>query len=719
MTAMKRIPFVAVWCALAVPTGAVEYPGPPPGPTQATCSATDATLQNDAIAMRWTFGDGHLRPGGLTHKQAAQQLALADSECFRLVLGQTPDSRSRTLNASELKLADPPAVKRLEPTPDAVRLGDRFGGWELSARLLSTAPDFEVLWRATLRDGANYIRQEVTVQTQREPIELVEVALLEMRVPQAVVAGRVDGSPVVSESLFFGVEQPAAASTVLGADTVRCSYPYHSAVTATEPLTLGSVIGVFPPGQRRRGFLHYLERERAHPYRPFLHHNNGEQIGLAYWELVRLKKTAEATAFRARQEQAWRELIDRIGQELVERRGARVDAFAHDYQWDDENLVWQFHEGFPNGFKPLIDVAAKHKSGLGIWFSPWGGYPGKAARVKAGREQGLETNQGGLSLAGPRYYARFRAACLNLMREHGVRYFKFDGFAGSNSPAGAGEYRSDVEALWRLMGELRAANPEVFINPSSGTWASPFWLLRADSIWRGGGDTGIAGAKGSERQQWITYRDFEVHNRVLVNGPLYPISSLMIHGIMINSGGRVKTFVERDMIDEIRSFFASGVNLQELYVTPDLMTPAAWDALAEAANWSRANADVLADTHWIGGDPAKGEIYGWASWAKRKGILSLRNPSDQPANIEIDIAEAFELPSGAAQSYLLRSPWKKSEGKGSRSRETSDVTSEHPNSHEFGYEKDATAAPIRLAAAQHHRFKLQPFEVVVLDATPE
>ena len=136
----------------------------------------------------------------------------------------------------------------------------------------------------------------------------------------------------------------------------------------------------------------------------------------------------------------------------------------------------------------------------------------------------------------------------------------------------------------------------MFINPSSGTWASPFWLLRADSIWRGGGDTGIAGAKGSERQQWITYRDFEVHNRVLVNGPLYPISSLMIHGIMINSGGRVKTFDEPDMVDEIRSFFASGVNLQELYITPELMTPAAWDALAEAANWSRANADMLADT---------------------------------------------------------------------------------------------------------------------------
>jgi hypothetical protein len=152
----------------------------------------------------------------------------------------------------------------------------------------------------------------------------------------------------------------------------------------------------------------------------------------------------------------------------------------------------------------------------------------------------------------------------------------------------------------------------------------------------------------------------------------------------------VKTFDERDMLDEIRSFFASGVNLQELYVTPELMTAKAWDVLAEAAKWSRANADVLADTHMIGGDPGKAEVYGWASWSKRKAILSLRNPSDQPATISIDIGGAFELPSGAAQSYSLRSPWK----------------------------QDAAAAPIRLAAGQRHPFELKPFEVLTLDATP-
>jgi hypothetical protein len=641
--------------------------------------------------MRWTFAEGCLKPDRLTHQQSAASLSIADNECFYLMLGQTPDPGTRRLNASELKLAAPPQVKRLEPNTDSVRLGDRFGGWELSARLTSTELALHVIWCAVLRDGANYIRQTITLCPQREPVEVAEVVLLDMRVPKAEVAGRVDGSPVVTDKMFLGVEHPASRSSLADTDLVRCSYPCAMGLSAKESVTYSSVIGVLPLGQQRRGFLHYLERERAHPYRPFLHHNNGDDIGLTYWNLIKGKKPAEAAKFRANQEQHWRELIDNIGREVVTQRGAQLDAFVHDYEWDDENLVWQFHNGFPNGFRPLLKDAAKYESNLGIWFSPWGGYPGKNARWKNGLQQGLERNQGGLSLAGPRYYGRFRAACLNLMRDHGVTFFKFDGFAGSNSPPGAGEYRSDVDALWRLLREMREAKPEVFILTSSGTWPSPFWLLRSDAIWRGGSDAGLAGAKGSPRQQWITYRDYEVHNRVRTNGPLYPISSLMIHGIMINGGGRTKTFVEKELIDEIRSFFATGVNTQELYILPELMPAGAWDALAEAAKWSRANSDVLADTHWIGGDPGKAEVYGWASWSKRKGILSLRNPSDQPATIDIDIAKVFELPSDAAKSYSLRSPWK----------------------------QDAAAAPIQLSAGQRHSFQLKPFQVLVFDATPE
>ena len=36
------------------------------------------------------------------------------------------------------------------------------------------------------------------------------------------------------------------------------------------------------------------------------------------------------------------------------------DSFAHDHTWDDENLVWQFNDGYPQGFGPAQQLAAKY-----------------------------------------------------------------------------------------------------------------------------------------------------------------------------------------------------------------------------------------------------------------------------------------------------------------------------------------------------------------------
>ena len=86
--------------------------------------------------------------------------------------------------------------------------------------------------------------------------------------------------------------------------------------------------------------------------------------------------------------------------------------------------------------------------------------------------------------------------------------------------------------------------------------------------------------------------------------------------------------------------------------------------------------------------PAKGEVSGWSAWAQRKGILSFRNPSDQPATISLDIGEVFELPPGAARTYSLKS-----------SPDESD-----------------RASRIILTAGARHSFELKPFDVLTLDA---
>ena len=89
-------------------------------------------------------------------------------------------------------------------------------------------------------------------------------------------------------------------------------------------------------------------------------------------------------------------------------------------------------------------------------------------------------------------------------------------------------------------------------------------------------------------------------------------------------------------------------------------------------------------------DPARLEVYGYASWSPRKGILMLRNPDDQPREFALDVGQAFELPVGAVSIFTLQSPWA----------------------------EDASLPALTAEAGKPLHVKLNPFEVLVLDATP-
>ena len=352
----------------------------------------------------------------------------------------------------------------------------------------------------------------------------------------------------------------------------------------------------------------------------------------------------------------------------------------------------EVHEGFPKGFAPLQAAAAKYGAVLGTWISPWGGYSvAKAARLQYGKEQGFETAHGGFSLAGPTYFARFRDVLAEHVKNYGVRYFKFDGIGVGSAAFGPGEkFGADIEAMLDLIADLRGLHPDMFFNTTVGTWPSPYWLFFSDSIWRDGRDVGHHGA-GSTRQQWLTYRDMMAYRVRVLNAPLYPLNSMKFQGL-INAKLGLATNLSNDvddLIDDIRIGAASGTQLQEYFVTTSMMSPKAWDAAAEAITWMRQNTDVLVDSHWIGGDPGKAEIYGYASWTPRKGILVLRNPSDKAADITVDLKTVLELPDGSPSRYRLKPVWQKTP----RAETVIDVT-------------------------QPHKLELAPLELLVLDALP-
>ncbi len=624
-------------------------------------------LENNSIAWRWTAADGKLQPAGVDDKLNGGSITLG-GECFRVELGD-----GTVLKSSDFQLTGAPVVESLKPQKDSPTAALHESGQQLVAEFVAPEKKLSAEWRVILRSGSTYVREELSLKAGDEDVLVKEITLFDEKVPGAKTEGTVDGSPVVAGNFFFGYEHPMAKNAVDADSSVRCSFLRNAVLRSGETLTQSCVIGVVPSGQLRRGFLAYVERERAHPYRPFLHYNSWYDIA---WDNRKFNETESLNA------------IDLFGQELVKKRGVKMDSFLFDDGWDDNQTLWKFHSGFPNGFTPLKTEAAKYDAGIGVWISPFGGYNvAKTQRLKYASQFGFETNAAGFSLSGPKYFQRFHDICLEMVGKYGINQFKFDGLAAGGKAAANGLTR-DGDAMLRLISDLRVAKPDIYISQTVGTWPSPFWLLYVDSTWRAGADHSFSG-KGSKRQQWMTYRDTQTYKNVIQRGPLYPLNSIMLHGIIYatNADG-LTTANNSEFADEVREFFGTGTQLQEMYVTPSLLNSQNWDDLAEAAKWSRANEDVLVDTHWVGGDPGKNEIYGWASWNARRGILVLRNPDDQPASFTADFKKIFELPNGAPTTFRLRSPWK----------------------------QDKSQPEIKATADQSQVFQLKPFEVLVLES---
>jgi hypothetical protein len=641
--------------------------GVDPGKPEVSVQGDTITLKNSVLSATWTTADGKLRGESFAGAWIAAPSPLP-SNAFTLVFAD-----GRSLTASSMRIADRPRIEELAADPQAACLEEHFAGKRLIVRLEDPASKFVVVWSAILRDGDNYFRQEVSLSAAQDaPIR--KVRLFDFQLRSARVVGTVKGSPIAAGNLFLGFEHPLSRC-VVEKDHVRCSIDRELPVKAGQVLTYSSVIGMSPAGQMRRGFLNYVERERAHPYRPFLHYNSWYDIGYG-------ERYNQAAAL---------DVIHAFGEELSVKRGAKLDSFLFDDGWDDPRSLWSFDSGFPDGFAPLKTAAAKYGAAPGIWLSPWGGYDkAKEERMKYGGRQGFEMNEGGFALSGPKYFARFREVTLDFIRKDGINQFKIDGTGNVNSVFPGSEFDSDFHAAISLIGEWRALKPDIFVNLTTGTYPSPFWLRYADSIWRGGEDHSFAGV-GPWREKWITYRDAKTYAGIVRQGPLYPLNSLMLHGIIYaRQAEHLGDDPENVFVHEVHDYFGEGTQLQEMYITHSLLTETDWDVLAEAAKWSRQNAATLADTHWIGGDPGKLEIYGWAAWSPEKGILTLRNPSDRPQSISLDVGRAFELPDGASRKFMAHSPW----------------------------ERDREKEPVALAAGESHTFRLKPFEVLNLEAVP-
>ena len=615
-----------------------------PGVAKITQKSNSYQLANKVLKASF------INTGGKLYFNGCSELGLQpDTELFKVLLGD-----GSTVAASKMKLEDVKIVT-LGEDPSAATASLRYAGKALEARF--TYGDLSITWRAVLRDGSHYLRTEMDIKAARDLSMKGIVAMNYLVAKNSAytapeVVGNTRGAILASNHIFAGLETPMGLNSCKdegNATHIEGLWRRNTTLKAGKTWNISSVVGLVAPNQLRRSFLAYSERERAVAWRPY-------PVYISWYELNIDRNNAQAPSYKGNMTvEQCADVVSHWKTHFYDKYQMAPKAFVWDDGWDQYG-TWTFNPNFPNGFDEPANEAKQMGTGIGAWLGPVGGY-GQSGEYR----RAYWRSKGGMQLSNEDYYNFFIRCCTNMIDRYDFRFFKFDGISAQASAIGPDEGtrgEENAEAIISIERAVRQKRPDIFLNTTVGTWASPFWFHFTDAVWRQEGDYGEAGDQGTDRERWITYRDRLVYQNFIQRSPVCPINTLMTHGFILSRWGAVSKNMDYDgIVREMRCAFACGSGMVELYNDYKLMDEikdnqgnagALWKDLAECIKWQQEQADVLPDAHWVGGNPwdgKKANVYGWAAWNGKKSVLTLRNPSTSAQSFTTTLREALEIPS--------------------------------------------------------------------------
>lgn len=614
-----------------------------PGVAKITQKSNSYQLANKVLKASF------INTGGKLYFNGCSELGLQPStELFKVLLGD-----GKTITASEMKLEDVKMVTLAE-NPSAATASLRYAGKALEARF--TYEELSIVWRAVLRNGSHYLRTEMDIQAAQDlPMKGI-VAMNYLVAKNSAytapeVVGNTRGAILASNHIFAGLETPMGLNSSKdegNATHIEGLWRRNTTLKAGKTWNISSVVGLVAPNQLRRSFLAYSERERAVAWRPY-------PVYISWYELNIDRNNAQAPSYKGNMTvEQCADVVSHWKTHFYDKYQIAPKAFVWDDGWDQYG-TWTFNPNFPNGFDEPANEAKKMGTGIGAWLGPVGGY-GQSGEYR----RAYWRSKGGMQLSNEDYYNFFIRCCTNMIDRYDFRFFKFDGISAQASAIGPDEGtrgEENAEAIISIERAVRQKRPDIFLNTTVGTWASPFWFHFTDAVWRQEGDYGEAGDQGTDRERWITYRDRLVYQNFIQRSPVCPINTLMTHGFILSRWGAVSKNMDYDgIVREMRCAFACGSGMVELYNDYKLMDEikdnqgnagALWKDLAECIKWQQEQADVLPDAHWVGGNPwdgKKANVYGWAAWNGKKSVLTLRNPSTSAQTFTTTLREALDIP---------------------------------------------------------------------------
>ncbi len=599
-----------------------------------SASAAHGAPDESDLGQEWRLGNDRLE---LRFRRQGSQVAIHQlvNKLSRRTIPITDDDFSLGIEGRQpLRRADFSSTKAIESAFD--------GGRRLILQLRNAEPGVRLDVIYELGDRDFFVRRRLElVPTGPLPLREVDMwrvqfhgkcSAQEQCVPVYLQLGpewkytakhKGFGFPVFMDDTFWGLEYPAGYNHYeRGLMTLR-HYPGRTVTDRFVSKT--AVVGVAERGQAAARFREYLDSIIGVRTTP--------RLFFAWKTWVTVDRPDEANCLA---------LIDSFRQKLFTGAGARLDSFALDDGWDRKASLWEIETRvFPRGFEPLRAAAKPMQTGLGLWISPCSGYD--HANWLA-THRGYKKNNWDwlLCMSDPNYRRDMVKAVMELVKTNDVNYVKFDAFCAPCDAKGHDHHLPDnyakeanTDAYLELQAALRQTQPGVFVNITTGTWLSPWWLQQVDSLWDqvfDGWSPAIAPTPERSYSQ-ITDRDGVFRKRCLEN-PWCPLEDVESLGIWTQN--------YRFIDEQIMTILGRGCRLISFYV-PIPQGPDAdkdWRFFGSAINWARRNEKTLLKTRMILGDPIRLEPYGYGHFLGDRGILVLRNPFVTPQTVRLRLDES-------------------------------------------------------------------------------
>lgn len=514
---------------------------------------------------------------------------------------------------------------------------------------------------ATLRyvaDG-DVVRKTVTLENRgSRPITVLDAVLDAWRGPLGPTYGG-RGQPVVLGAMFAAVDHPAGVARVAPDRVELVQMPGvvvpPAGRLALRPTVVGGARGVSVDEAVRSHILGLRERptERIKVY-----------SALGWYDF-----TNPADPLPELTEDLVVENLAQLGEVAAD--GARFDVYMLDDWWDWADLG-RFRPGpYPGGAS--VTTAAIEAAGMrpGIWWATtravW------SARDRAGMDAAVANTPdfgAPLDLAGGAW--RWLEEFTNLMigeRRFCLAAEPYHGHALASLPAVIGETRAALfkldcavlhctssqhghragrhsmeamaDAVVELIEAARERSPDLRVVLYWG-FRSPWWLGVADAMF----DKGLlmeAATVASEPSRTIRHSLTTNVDQAIRHARFVPRRLQDSLGVWIGDVAWCNRIGREEWLEAFLVDIARGADMVQLWGDLTLLDPLDRQALGAVLGWFDRQLSVAAEPTLVGGDPWRGEAYGYRVGEGADVVVTAVNPGPSSQVLRGDVAESGEL----------------------------------------------------------------------------